>query len=662
MAPQWIKEMKARDWIDAGQLGTSLIGGIADAGARQRDAEQIEFDRQRLARQDEFNRQLQYYAMQQQARSGLGAFWNQTNVDRARGRQAFLDASPLGAEQELAYRMARARGLSDVAENFQPLTPASGDIAGLIRPTTNMLRAFTTPDFRQAISPEATARSIAERRKALAGVDPTFQFGSMGDYGIPNLEKEVATYAQGVAADRLSRENQLQNLLIQQANAATAFPKTVADAQGLGGTQELPPNQSVKDQKPKKSSWWKKVLNVAATAAPIVAAPFTGGTSLALIGAGAGAVKGALSGGAKGALTGAAIGAGTSALGGGPAGATAARGMAGAVKESASSAIKRAILNPRALTQLGGAAVGGRTEQLAQLAAPFLQGAKAFNPNAAYTRGLPVDAVIPAPRDFTADVLKQAGMGAGQAQNVKSGDYFGKYNVFGPHPEPFSRVKPTFPGSNVPALTPPSVSPGANQSINLNDIVKAASAQGYPGQGYEGFNPRVSNISPLSSFGKNIPVGSVNFTSSAQVQPQKNFLDQLYTVLTRRQGQGYEQGGLGSPGATLSPADRQYLQTAQTLVNAAPLATATALGLPFAPATAPTLAGRVTAALRGPSPIALELSKLMAEVAAGNASPQRIKQLSEIVARMPGNTAEILQKLPPSVRLQILRSLGGRAR
>jgi len=109
-----------------------------------------------------------------------------------------------------------------------------------------------------------------------------------------------------------------------------------------------------------------------------VAAPFTGGTSLALIGAGAGAAKGALSGGAKGALTGAAIGAGTSALGGGPAGANAARGMAGAVKESASSAIKRAILNPRALTQLGGAAVGGRTEQLAQLAAPFLRGAKAF--------------------------------------------------------------------------------------------------------------------------------------------------------------------------------------------------------------------------------------------------------------------------------------------
>ena len=119
---------------------------------------------------------------------------------------------------------------------------------------------------------------------------------------------------------------------------------------------------------------------MAATAAPIVAAPFTGGTSLALIGAGSGALKGALSGGAKGALTGAAMGAATSAIGGGAAGAAAKRGISEGVKESASAAIKRAILNPRALTQLGGAAVGGQTEQVAQMVSPFLPGAKAYRP------------------------------------------------------------------------------------------------------------------------------------------------------------------------------------------------------------------------------------------------------------------------------------------
>lgn len=365
--------MKPADWINLGQLGTSIAGGVAAGGAASRASEQAEFDRMRQERADEFTRQLQYYQMQQQARSGLGAFYNQANMDRATGRQALLNASPLGAEQELAYQMARARGLSGVAENFRPVMPTSADIAGLIRPTTNMLGAFTTPDFRQTISPEATARSIAERRKALAGVDPTFQFGSMGDYGLPNLEKEVAAYAQGVAADRLSRENLLQDLLLQQTKAAAAFPQTVAQAQGMQG---VPPSQTAQTQKPKKNSWWKKVLNVAATAAPIVAAPFTGGTSLALIGAGAGALKGALSGGAKGALTGAAMGAATSAIGGGAAGAAAKRGAG----EAASAAIKRAILNPRALTQLGGAAIGGQAEQLAQMASPFLPGATAFKP------------------------------------------------------------------------------------------------------------------------------------------------------------------------------------------------------------------------------------------------------------------------------------------
>jgi len=54
----------------------------------------------------------------------------------------------------------------------------------------------------------------------------------------------------------------------------------------------------------------KKIGKVAAIAAPIVAAPFTGGASLALIGAGAGAAHGALSGkGAKGILGSAALGA-----------------------------------------------------------------------------------------------------------------------------------------------------------------------------------------------------------------------------------------------------------------------------------------------------------------------------------------------------------------
>ncbi|NBV23575.1 MAG: hypothetical protein EBS05_16850 [Proteobacteria bacterium] len=387
---KFLDQMKASDWINLGQLGTSIVGGLSSGKANARTAEQA-------ARDDAFQRQLQYYQLQQQARAGLGAFYNQTNADRATGRQALLNASPLGAEQELAMRMARARGLSGVAENFQPLMPASGDIAGLIRPSTNILSAFTTPDFRQTISPEATARSIAERRKALAGVDPNFQFGAMGDYGLPSLDKEVATYAQGVAADRLSRENLLQDLLVQQAKAATAFPQTMAQATPQG----VPPTQSA--QAPKKTSWWKKVVG---TALPIAAAfiPGVGPAASMALQAAAGAAGGALTGGKKGALTGAitgAIGAKTGGLGS----ATGQR----AAGEAASSFAKRAILQPSTLTRAAGSIIGGPVGTTLEAASPFLGGIKPYNPNAAYSRGLPVQAAISTPADFTSDILRQAG-------------------------------------------------------------------------------------------------------------------------------------------------------------------------------------------------------------------------------------------------------------
>jgi hypothetical protein len=385
--------MTPTDWINLGQFGLNAITGLTGGKADERTA-------QRQQQQDELFRQLQRYNTQLAARSALGTFYTQANRDRALGRQSLLDASPLGAEQALAMQMARARGLSGVAETFQPLMPASADIAGLIRPSSDVLSAFTTPDYRASISPEATARSIAERRKALAGVDPTFQFGSMGDYGLPNLEKEVATYAQGVAADRLGRENLMLDLLNQQMKAASAFGQTTPDGMSMQG---VPPTQSSASQ-PKKTSWWKKVVG---TALPIAAAfiPGVGPAASVALQAAAGAAGGALTGGKKGALTGAitgAIGAKTGGLG-------SAAGQRAAT-ESAKEFTKRAILQPSTLTSTAGKLIGGQTGTVLQAAAPFLGGIKPYDPNAAYTRALPVQAQISKPADFTADILRQAGV------------------------------------------------------------------------------------------------------------------------------------------------------------------------------------------------------------------------------------------------------------
>lgn len=97
----------------------------------------------------------------------------------------------------------------------------------------------------------------------------------------------------------------------------------------------------------KGGGFWKTLGKIAAIAAPIVAAPFTGGTSLALIGAGAGAASSALNGaGLKGTL----LGAGLGAIPMGGSGMVK-NGMGGFVRPALSQGLKQAgrqaIRNPR---------------------------------------------------------------------------------------------------------------------------------------------------------------------------------------------------------------------------------------------------------------------------------------------------------------------------
>jgi len=622
MANKFLEQMKASDWINLGQLATNVVGGVASGKAAERTAQQA-------SQQDAWNRLLQQYNAQMAARNQLAAYYDQLNATRAAGRQAFLNASPLGEEQEYVGKQALRRGLMGVMGNFQPLAPASADIAGLIRPTSNVLGAFTTPDMQQAASVGATARSLAERRKAKAGVDPTFQFGSMADYGVPNLEKEVATYAQGVAADRLSRENQLLNLLTTQMQAANAL----SQPQSMQG---VPPTQSSAAAQPKKTSWWKKVLNVAATAAPIVAAPFTGGTSLALIGAGAGALKGALSGGAKGALTGAAMGAATSAIGGGAAGAAAQRGISEGVKESASAAIKRAILNPRALTQLGGAAVGGQTEQVAQMVSPFLPGAKAYVPRQTAPRPMGPGATVSSP---LYDRIGPAGQSLPPTGSVTPPDLSGRTSTptgsgtLGG----FRRAGNLFPGMGPAQAQQPFIpmqTPGI-QSQLTSPLPTAAPAAPQAG----------------------IPVPT---ESTPQLSPElRQMLEQVGRRRQQPSGGGANAATMAAPLTPEQQGIRAQLEGARRLQqrlrvgrqSAAPASAPPPVAAPVSPFAAPFMAELWF----GPSGMATpQLSTVISSAAQGNA--QAVQTLSNIAARMPQQTAEILSKMSPSLRAQLLKS------
>ena len=345
--------LTASDYANlAAAFGPSLITGIGQGG-------QASADRQLTA--EEIQRQIeqQLYNRRQAGRAGLTAFYQgQLGRDLDAG-EMLADRAPLGAEQNFAEQMARRRGLGQVASQYQPSGGMSPAASAFALQSPNMLAPYAGADYQQTVSRDATARSIAERRKALAGVDPNFQFGSMGDYGLPDLGGEVSQYAQGVQSRRQQSEQEMLRLLTEQMREASA-------AQIPGQTPTTTAAGAASAAQTKKPSLLKRIANVALTAAPIVAAPFTSGTSLALIGAGAGAAKGLLGGGGvQGALTGGLTGAASSALMGG------APQMRG---EAASSAIKRAILNPRALAQLAGGAVGGQTGDALTMASAALPG------------------------------------------------------------------------------------------------------------------------------------------------------------------------------------------------------------------------------------------------------------------------------------------------
>lgn len=118
--------------------------------------------------------------------------------------------------------------------------------------------------------------------------------------------------------------------------------------------------------------FWKKFAKIAIPIGAAVAAPFTGGASLAALGAGAGAAEGALSGGGwKGALLGAGLGGATAGLGsglGGSAGGAAGSAASGATKMGLGSTILKNI--PQIASSLGpalsSAAAGSANQRIAE--------------------------------------------------------------------------------------------------------------------------------------------------------------------------------------------------------------------------------------------------------------------------------------------------------
>jgi hypothetical protein len=344
--------------LTLGTIAAPLIGGVAGAGqsadARRRAFEQEVYNRIQSAR----NAQMDYLT----GRQGQAQ----------RSAESFLANAPLGAEQFLVQRnAARANLIPAMAGRA---TPAG--YGGVFNPFVGL-------------SPEswgqtATAQAIAERRKALAALDPNFQFGSMAAYGLSgpgvvSAEEQVASAARSAAALRNEEERQMIALLTEQRRAADAANQAPAPAEAQSS----------------KGGFWRTLGKIGLAAAPIVASAINPGLGLAMrsaIGGLTGMGQAALEGrGVKGAILGGALGAGTSAL---------TRPSMPTTPASMGTRIQQAVLTPQALATIGGAALptGGRA--VVQAIAPFLPNTplrSAPAPAGRYSTSLPMDQVAAAP-------------------------------------------------------------------------------------------------------------------------------------------------------------------------------------------------------------------------------------------------------------------------
>lgn len=315
----WLSKLGTFANSPAGQAGIGAVGGLL--AARDQNAQS---DKQLASTEAMNSQRLQADMLAQQQN------------DQRQRQMGVLDANPLGAMQNFAAKQALMSGIAGMAggSGFRPTDPG---VAAAMPSGGFSLPPEVVAQLQKGYGPEATAASIGQRQMDLTRLDPGMGdagvLGSLGLGDTSSLAEHLATFKQQ-----------------QQDQSAADQQKRDALFRALDNN---PTGQTAQPEAQKGTPWWKKALKVAAVAAPIVAAPFTGGTSLALIGAGSGAASGLLNGGGlKGAVLGAGLGAATGGMGGGAAGGAAQRFTAGAAAKT--------LLNPRALATVGSQVVPGK--------------------------------------------------------------------------------------------------------------------------------------------------------------------------------------------------------------------------------------------------------------------------------------------------------------
>lgn len=155
--------------------------------------------------------QRQLAALQNKQQTG------QTLQDsRQQGWKDQTSQSPLGGEQSFLQKQRLAQVLFPQIANFKPAMPTDPGVAGAYTPPTNILGAFGDPRLLDTFSDQATATSLADRRKLMAGLNPDYEFSSLGNFGLDSSFDQGVNRAQQDAAGRRQAYEQTQTSLANQ--------------------------------------------------------------------------------------------------------------------------------------------------------------------------------------------------------------------------------------------------------------------------------------------------------------------------------------------------------------------------------------------------------------------------------------------------------------
>lgn len=207
-----------------GNMGAGALSSAVGANQNKKNQAQQELDAM-------VQRQLAALQNSQQTSQSL-------QDQRQQGWKDQTSQSPLGQEQSYLQKQRLAQVLFPQIANFKPAMPTDAGVAGAYVPPTNFLSALGNPKLLETFGDQATATSLADRRKLMAGLNPDYEFSSLGNFGLDSSFDQGVNRAQQDAAGRRSAyENAQTSLANQQYNLASQPQQQQQQEKNGGGVK-----------------------------------------------------------------------------------------------------------------------------------------------------------------------------------------------------------------------------------------------------------------------------------------------------------------------------------------------------------------------------------------------------------------------------------------